>query len=258
MNETTTASMIQRVELLECSLRRWQRGTLGILLVALAGMLMGLEAQSTKVVTAERFIVKRSDGKILAILGDWAGDAISIPEPGESGYETAELGLGTRAGGYRYWGLHLFGANGKYLAGLRTSPSEFHQDDNGWLVLKDAETTSRIDLAVGSAYADLHMRAASLSHADYDREWDEYIKKWKSAKTPEEKLQAESLKTPAEKEARLVMTNEHASLSLHEKGMSRIVLGQTVLKGANEVEESRPLSSLVLFDRKGKVVHELP
>lgn len=258
MNETTIVALSQRISRLEGQLRLWQQGALAVLFVVLIGMLMGLDVQPSKIVMAERFVVKRSDGKILAILGDWVSDASSVPLPGEAGHENAEVGEGTHAGGYRYWGLHLFGANGRYLAGLRTSPSGISHEDGGWLVLKDSETTSRIDMAVGSAYADLHMRAASLSYAQSRNEEDQFRKKWNSAKTPEDKLRAESIKTPAEKEARLVMARDHASLSLHELGRARAVLGETTLTGINEIKEHRPLSSLVLIDGKGKVRLELP
>ena len=187
---------------------------------------------------------------------------METPLPAPESFRYKELTSPLRRTESDHWGVHIFATDGTYLAGLKTQGlthfSNGVTSDNGWLILRDMKTESRIDMAVGDTYADFAMKASSLTHEQDAKEGEAFRKQWNSAKSAQERRIALLLRTPAEKEARIFATKDQAQLNLGEHGISRLALGQSVLTDKDGVETHRPLSSMVLFDKEGKVLRTFP
>jgi hypothetical protein len=205
-----------------------------------------------KVVEAQAFIVKSPDNKVLAILG--SPDLAIAPGLQKFKY----VGLGSLQ-----WGLHLYGPDGFERATLALLPSE--SGGGGALQLADGDTTSSIGMTVGFAEKGKAVIAMDSTNQTHEEKWRQTIEKVKMmalAKTKEEGLKtyekAASEEQPPQHRAFWVVGGNDTGLALEEQGVTRVSLGRTTLEAPNEVNIQRPLSTLVLFDKGGKVLWKAP
>ena len=242
MNNHSQGILKQRLDKIEKELRWWKRSFLFFLPLIAAFPLMGLVSNQAKVLEAQRIIIRGWNGEVRMVIGDQWINTSAMPE-GLS-LKTPESLRDASS-----WGIHLYKSNGKYSSGLVNNPG-----GGGTLILKDEKSASSIWLATGNGYADLAMSATGQSEKEFEEEQRDKSEKWNAAKTPEEKLKVDSLGRPKDYEARLVLAGNHTKFSLSEKGQLRAVLGQVALENKNGVLEEHPISSLVLFDKNGKVI----
>jgi len=252
-------TLTDRLLILEREMRWWKRGTVLLLLLLTVATLIGSVFQGGNVFEGQRILLKDSEGRVRVFIGDWGWGTDSIPMPGEPRYEDLSFPLPARD---KPWGVHLFATDGTYLAGLKTigltKVSDGTTTDNGWLIIRDMTTESRIDLSAGGSYVDLDMRASAITHEQGAIEAEASRKKFNSAKSSKEREEAHLLKTPPRKQVRLFATEDQAQFSLSENNVPRLALGQTVLGEANGVTSHRPLSSIVLFNDEGHVIRAWP
>lgn len=266
MNEPTIETLAQRLERLERENRWWRYGGLGSFLVLAATIMMGQVIPTARVVEAEKFMLKDWKGNIRAVLGPEMTHSPPIASAG--------AGIGT-------YGLHLYDSDGKYRAGIaETGP--YSTPQKSWVLeLRDRNTPTSAYLGVSDGLARLDLRATNQSREVAEREDAEWRKKFNAAKTPKEReklfpqrtndvtvsltafpkgTSSVSVRHGLGGELDLYLLNRRPSLNIEdEKGTSRVVLGQTKLENkATGVTEERPLSSLVLFDKDGKVVWQAP
>lgn len=253
MSEAGASVLIDRVTRLEREMRWWKCATLTVLLVGLGAILTGLGSSQDKVLEVHRLVVKDPDGKIRIVLGDW-GQYISAPLPSDLRYQDVNQLFSWER---HPWGLHIFSPSGRQLGRLSSFPLS-GTEDSGTLFLTDEKTVSEATLSVMNSYADLRLKASRLTPEQDRKEQEAFAKKINSAKSDQERMQAFSLRTPAEREAMLILTDRQANFNLWENGTSRLLLGQTVLRDQHDVETHRPLSSIVLFDKEGKVLRTFP
>lgn len=91
-----------------------------------------------------------------------------------------------------------------------------------------------------------------MSHEASKREWENITKEHKG-------IDALDFRTPPLLQARLVLGKETGQLTFAEKGKPHLALGHLTLQDKHTgVEERRPLSSLVSFDKQGKVLWMAP
>lgn len=246
MKELALDALAHRINRLEHEVRRWRLGATILLIFTIAVLVMGQAFPKPQVIETQRFILKSPDGKVLAILGHHRpGWKAPLAGEGEQWFEYLRPDLKT-------WGLHIFSFDGKYRAGLMSD-----QGQGGSLWLLDQDTASSATLGVGPSHASLSLSATTQSHEEWDRRKSESAQKFNAAKTLEEK--AEALQQPSpDTEVALVAHKEHTSLTLKEQGTSHVVLGRIELEKPQGIIEKRPLSSLVLFDRNGKVLWKVP
>lgn len=204
MNEHSSCELVERLSALEHRLARWQRGTLLILFVALAGSLTGLASEPNKVVVAQRFVLKDSNGTIRAILGN---EGIRPEETDAPASSTDSILKG--------WGLHLYSANNEVVRLV-----------DGWLSVTPQQ-------GGGGFYVSVSDKTALVQMAIPGKE---------------------------DKELRLQLFPEYGTnISLKSGNTTRAVLGEVDLTDSRiDTTEHRPLSSLVLFGKDGKVVTALP
>lgn len=246
MNEPTLDALKQRIDRLEREARRWRCRAILVLILVAAVPLMGQYFPNAKVVEAHRFVLKGWDGKVRAILGDHSASANL---PGLPWIPSSRDDSG--------WGLHIFGGDGGYRAGLVT-------DQGARLLLFDKNTAGSANLGITSGIAFLGLSVTAKSREQAEQEQAEWVKKSRAAKTSDEHLKllmAEQKAMAPEMYAGLSVTTfegGHTSLTFDERGKSRAVLGMTNLVKRHGVIEKRPLSSLVLFDKDSKVIWEAP
>lgn len=262
MSEPTLDMLTQRLDRLERELRRWRLTALfsGLLLGTL--VLMGQAPANRRVVEAEKFVLRNLDGKVRAVLG--------AEMPG-----SAPLSAQTRWFGQ--YGLHLYGLDGTYRAGLR-------EDGEAWeLVLSAKASPTSAHLLVADGLAFLNLYATEQTREVNDRENAEWAKKFNAAKAPEERMklllgrkfngiQSGLSAFPRGTSSLTLKHGLGGGLELYllqqrqptlyisdEKGTNRVALGHTKLEyPATGVVEERPPSSLVLFDKDGKVIWKAP
>jgi hypothetical protein len=246
MNELTLDTFARRLNRLEREVHRWRLGATILLICIIAVVVMGQTLPKPQVIEAQRFVLKDPNGKVRAILGPHE-HRLKAPPPGEPWYGAAD---------WEAWGLHIFGPDGRYRAGLMPWPSE--GGGGGYLTLSDKDTMSRADLAVSSGYADLLLEATTQSPEEYDRQFGAFAKKVNAAKTPEEKIKALLSRPAPDISARLLLSEGDTALTLSEKGASQVVLGRIALGKPHGVVEKRPLSSIVFLDKNDKVIWTAP
>jgi hypothetical protein len=235
--------------------------------------LMGQTLPRVRVVEAEKFILRDSDGKARVILGAESPGS-TVPDPAVIRMVFPKMGV---------YGLHLYSPDGRYRAGLiEAEPG----GTGAQLRLLDSSTPSSAYLAVDAGVAALNLTATEKSRDAAEREQSEWGTKFNAAKTPEERERL-FLSAPFDgaKAALSAFPKGTSSLSLErgsngkyggiaayltqdgqaamwlndERGMSRAVLGGASLENkATGVKEQRPASSLILFDKDGKVIWKAP
>jgi hypothetical protein len=136
-------------------------------------------------------------------------------------------------------------------------------EESAQLLLLDKNTASRAGLLVSGGFADLDLSATAKTRKQTEEEEAEWAKRLRAAKTGEERVKVNRAIMKAvqhEMSARLlVLANGNTSLTFEERGTSRAVLGMTELEKLRDgVIEKRPLSSLVLFNKDGKVIWQAP
>jgi hypothetical protein len=249
MQEETLDNLVQRMNRLEREVRHWRLGATMLLTCAVAVLVMGQTLLKPQVIEGQRFILKSPDGTIRAILGqhDFTRKA---PPTGEPQDYTKSSGLGT-------WGLHIFGSDGEYVAGLMSS----YYSGGGSLMLNDKETASSAEFSVGHSYANLVLRAETRSRETSEWQWREFHKKREGAKTPKEKAEAYAIMPVEDSSVHIFVgasKDTPTALKLSEKGRDKVVLGSIDLSKPHGVVERRPLSSLVFSDKDGKVIWKAP
>lgn len=251
MNELTLENLIERLARLERENRRWRGGAMLALMLAIAVLLMGQIFPKAQVIEAHRFVLKSPDGKVRAILGERTPEA-KAPAPGEPWIPTSDWD----------WGLHIYGADGGYRAGLVARPYS-GGEEGAHLLLLDKNTATRADLLVSGGLADVDLSATVKTSEQTEQQQAEWAKKFRAARTGEERVKVSQAMRKAmqpEMNARLlVLAKGNTSLTFEEQGRSRAVLGMTELEKAQDgAIEKRPLSSLVLFNKDGKVIWQAP
>ncbi len=232
-----------RLDRLEREMRWWRRAA------AVAGAVLGLVTlvgattpKAAPVIEAEKFVVRDANGNVRAVLG---------PEDSRGLLKPDSMSL------FGEYGLHLYDSDGTYRAGLRENDGS----DQSWeLVLNARKTHSGANLLVLENQALFVLRATEQTREAAERESTELVKKLNAAKTAEEKgklllsqrfngVRASLMASP--RGPNLGITDEH--------GRERAVLGATALETiATGTIEQRPASSLVLFDKDGKVLFQAP
>jgi hypothetical protein len=90
---TQASSVVQRIESLEREVRRWRRGAVLLTLAAVGLATMAHASTGTRVVEAQRFVLKDSQGRVRA---EWGGDndhSIALRFKDDSGAPRLTLGL---------------------------------------------------------------------------------------------------------------------------------------------------------------------
>ncbi len=255
MNEPTMETLARRLDQVERENRRMKQAGVVALAVIAAVVLMG---QSTggkvaKVVEAEKFVLKDKDGKIRAIFGLGVGHPVLTDPtaPHLSFYDkqskpriklaldidgTPELLLGDKKRAYAHLYLELNG--------------------NAWL-----EMVGMKSRAYGGK--ELKQGSSIWMFAGYDP----FLKLFNSGNV--------RVGLSGRGDGRVEVWGEHGGfLKVNPSGLRikdrnwklRAVLGSTKLKitrpgmegGKVETEEKRPESSLVLFDKAGKIIWSAP
>ncbi len=252
MQEVTLDTLAQRLNRLEREVRHWRLGATMLLTCAVAALVMGQTIPKPQVIEAQRFILKSPDGTVRAILGQHDSTR-KAPPGGELQDSTKTSGLG------KSWGLHIFGSEGEYDAGLMSE----YMTDGGYLMLANQTTASDASLSVGSGYVSLLLRATKQSPEARARQVGEYHKKQQAAKTPQEKEEALAIAPFPEIDSTAhifvrASKDTPTALTLGEKGGSEVVLGHVEMLKPYGVVEQRPLSSLVFFGKDGKVIWKAP
>lgn len=272
MSEPQSDTVLQRLECLEQEVRQckresrwWRCATMLSLIVMGALFLMGQAPPKPRVIEAERFVVKDANGKVRGILGakppNLSPTALMYPDF------------------YEQYGLHLYAAEGRYIAGLS---GEMGAGDHAAarLELHDKKTASSVLLMIEDSHALLRLQATEQTHEAAERASKEEIKRFNAAKTFEERYQLSSARSPHNVYARLSVSpkdnsflelvheysgmwfnllNGQPAFKLTDEKGARAVLGYTTLeRTATGVVEQRPASSLVLFDKEGKVLWKVP
>lgn len=181
------------------------------------------------------------------------------------------------------YGLRLYSSNGRYFARLVDHP----RMKMIFLELNDNISASTAYLSVRNGLASLTLTGDEQTEEARERNMSAYMEQFNAAKTPEERQRVLSNHPPHGVMARIYafpkgtsamgLTNSYGfdsrsaiemNLSkdgqptLHlddENGLSRAVLGYTTLEStATGIVEQRPPSSLVLFDKNGKVIWRVP
>jgi len=196
MTDPTLYTLTQRLDRLERENRRLKvaGAVLVLALVAVGAMGQMIPRAVSKVVEAERFVLRDTTGKGLAILGTDASGILALSLADQTGKIRA--GLVVTPDGMPV--LSLYDQNGKPRAGLGVLA-----DGTPGLALHDQNGKERLLLNV--------------------------------------------------------TTNGPSLILQDENSKARAVLGQTVLEvKATGTVEQRPASSLVLFDKDGKVIWKAP
>src|SRR5215471_16571393 len=136
MQEVTLDTLAQRMNRLEREVRRWRLGAAMLLTCAIAILVMGQTLPKSQVIEAQGFILKGRDGKVHAILGLHRAEA---DVPTAEAYQSVQV-----EGPGDTWGLHIFGSDGRFRAGVMSSIDKGH--DGGSLRLMDKEARSRAGL----------------------------------------------------------------------------------------------------------------
>jgi len=242
MSEPILNTLTHRLDRLERDNRRLKLGGafLVLALVSVGAMGQVLPKAVPKVVEAERFVLRDTKGKILAALG-------------------------TRSSGTV---LFLYDQNGKARAGLSLladgSPGLVLADQNGkeratLIVLADGSPSLSLADQNGKTRAGLSLLAdglplPSLVLADQN-EKSRAVLTVGADGSPHLGLFDQNEKPRAD----LSVGTSGPSLVLLDENRNRAVLGHTALEGkATGTVEQRPASSLVLFDRDGKVIWRAP
>ena len=272
MTEPTLDTLTRRLDRLEGEVRRWRRA--GPLLLAVVGALavMGQALPKIRVVEAEKLILRDPDGKVRVILGsEWPRLDVSAPPA---------LNMVLPKSGV--YGLHIYSSDGKYKAGLTEAAPA---GTGAQLELHDGGTPSSVYVTVGAGAAAVNLTATEESKATAERADSEWAKKFNAAKTPQERerlilgrpfegvsaalsafpkgtssLSLERSSHGARGGINVYLLKDQASIWLSdERGTGRAVLGGTTLENKTTgVAEQRPASSLVLFDKDGKVIWKAP
>jgi hypothetical protein len=241
--------------------RWWKRVALLSLAVMVSVALMGQVSLERRVIEAERFVLKDTDGKIRAVLG------ADRPSASHSNY-----------------GLHLYTSTGKHVASL----SELFAGTGGQLELKAKNTASAAFLRASDGSAGLQLRATDQTFEEASREFETWRRKLNAIRTLEERqrflttepfqgVRAEFSAAASPRGAsklELIRGSSHGprdsiQFSLFEAnpmlllkdntGTPRAVLGHVALGDtATQGVEQRPVSSLVFFDKNGKVIWQAP
>ena len=245
MQELTLDILAHRLTRLEREVRRWRLGATIVLTCILAVLVMGQTVlPNPQVIEAQRFVLRQPDGTVRAILG-LSHPAFKGGDPWDSR---------KTAGG---WGLHIFGAEGRYRAGLMAGPSA-EGDGGGWLKLIDKDTKSEADLILSSGWADFRLKTTTQSHEGWDRQHDEWLKSGKAVMTPQENKEWNAARPSPDSSVRLLLTEGKTAFTLSEKDGAEAVLGRVALTKLHGVVEQRPLSSLVFFDKDRTVIWKAP
>jgi hypothetical protein len=224
MSVATLDTLEKRLGRLEREIRWWRVGALGavVLLVALGAAPRGTTLE------AERLVIRDAKGTVRAVLGS---------ETGERGWSRLPylLWLPKPAPEAKF-GLYLYTEQGVEVSHLNLSP-----DGNPQLLLIDPQ--QRAVAAIST-----HLGAALVGIAA-------------GVKTREEFVAAPGAGYRLEGSSEFGSFNLlPAGLTLFDKdGQSRAVLGRTELETIKTgTVEQRAESSLVLFDRDGKVLWQAP
>ena len=268
MHEQHIDILRQRLERLEQEIQQyrresrwWKRLVLLSLAVMVSVVLMGQAPIERRVIEAERFVLKDADGKIRAVLG-------------------ADRSLSSQGN----YGLHLYTSTGKHVASL----SELLAGAGGQLELRAKNTASAAFLKASDGSAGLQLRATDQTFEEANREFETWRRRLNAIRTLEERQQflttepfqgvraefsaASSPRGVSKLE--LIRGSSHGprdrmQLSLFEAnpmlllqdhtGTPRAVLGHVALGDtASKGVEQRPVSSLVFFDKNGKVIWQAP
>lgn len=274
MREQQIDVVLNRISRLEREVCWWRR--LGALCLAVVTgiLLMGQTLSRQRVVEAEKFILKGPDGSIRAIFG------ATIPHQHAPDAATATMTLSVTA--WDAFGLHVYGADGKYRAGMYEWPG----GGGGNLTLADEKTPSQAHLTVGSGLAALNLSATEQTYEAAEREDAKWDKRLNAAKTPEEREKLRATKpfdgvsaglgafaqgtsslyairgSPRHPQSGLLtyLVDGKTSLALvDENGTTRVTLGHTKLetRRTGKITE-RPVGSLLLFNKQGNVIWQAP
>lgn len=141
MNEMTLDTLMQRLDHVERENRRLKRVGSMLLISIVSIVLMG-QATGSKVVEAEKFILRDSDGNERGWLTVRKGVGPILALLDDSGRERVMLGVGRDLAGQKPF-LALFDAHGKERAGLAVG------DEGSKMVLLDSQGDAEARLAVG-------------------------------------------------------------------------------------------------------------
>lgn len=264
MTDSTLEGLAHRLDRMEREVRWWRRlGALSLVIVAVL-VLMGQARPGPKIVEAEAFVLKDVKGKVRAVLGPMRP---SDPPPPTVDSRLWQLGVAEPLAGQ--YGLHFYGSDGAYRAGLSQDlpiiPGE------PWrLELRATGTGSEARLRVTDEGAALTLRGTEESREAVERSREEWLKKLTKPGPTFDGVEASLIAVAKSGSLRVAhmlggsmdfaLRNRLPSLSISdERGTNRAALGHTeVEREATGVIEVRPPSSLVLFNKDGKVIWKAP
>lgn len=240
MTTPTLDTVTQRLDRLEREVRRWRRGATVLIALAAAMLVTGQSLPKPRLIEAEKFIVKDETGRVRAIFGAEHPDA-KVREPSA---------LRPRSQGDMY-GLHLYGQDGRYGAGLIDEEGGGAQEGGAQgarLELHDRTTASSAYLSVSAGAAGLELSATDDSQDAANLKAVERFKRMRVAKTPEEKHKAMSASS---------LDGVHARLSAFTRGTSLIELRSAGPRGPRGGAQvgllGDGLPMVYLTDARGKV-----
>lgn len=285
MTEPTLETLTRRLERLERQNRVLKiAAILTLCVLAAIGVIGQAAPKGTPLeVSAQRFILRDSEGHVRAILGGVWGESAAPPE---NELKIPFIDPFIEHSGGKNVGLHIYDQDGQLRAGI------FSGSTSGKVVVRDKATASDAGIFVGSGAAHLTLSATNISPKAAEMAANKFVDALNAAKTEAERKKAldadmvrgaldyttASLVTWAKQESKGSLSGQESAAALHvgnarvatqagkpsvmlfdEKGATRAVLGQIeVQRVASGATEILPPSSLVLFDKDGKVIWRVP
>jgi hypothetical protein len=261
--EARVSRLEQEVSRQRRACRYWRGASLLLLVGMGVGILMGAGSKQHRVVEAEAFVLRASDGKIRAVLGP-ASD-------GPAGYRKGD-------------GLYFYAPDGRVMAELAETYALFSTsvsslDGGGAWTLgiygKNTNSTAGIRVEDGTISFALmgtsapheqkppeEQRAWNASHVDGDGVWAQFLVSSDKSGYAGFDLRRDGQGTALDARGaiRMTLSEGNPTLSLTDaEGKERAILGPVALKKTvTGIVEQRPASSLVFFDQSGKSIWKAP
>jgi hypothetical protein len=266
MSSDEIATFSERLDRSERENRRWRLLSLCSTLTVGCFLLTGAASPGGRVVDTQALILRDGTGRIRAILGS-ANTYLDVPSPQD-------------LPGPGEYGLHIYSSDGRYLAGL----AEVEDASGSQLALLAGKTPTKAGLLASDGLASLDLAATEQLREVAGREHAEWRKKFNAATVAQRYKMGVSPPYPgvtadisafAKGQSSLSLRGSpsrskeglefslfqgHSRLSLMDDGgRDRIVLGNTAIeRKASGVLEELPTSSIVLFDKRGRVSWKTP
>jgi hypothetical protein len=224
---------------------RWMKCFGGVVVLVVVAVATMAALPKPRIVEAEMFIVRDLNGKIRVVLGQ---DTLSDKVPTSPIIVWPPIANDT-------YGLSIYASDGR----MRVQLAHWFDEAGGYLNLGAKDTVSSASLLVSDGLSELKLRGTERSRGEDERARRDFAARFNAARSVEERA---GLRDPSDQGHQIKMSafKDGPSISLgDQEGVRRAVLGHTVLKILQAgSHEHRAPSSLVLFDKDGKVIWTAP